>query len=166
MSEEIEIREAELQDIPFLIEMRKKLEKHVEKNNKLFLCHSNSFIQNLNAYYQSKIRKPSSKLFLAYVKGEPENVVGMSLGKIVSNDEHDPPRTGRIDDVWVEPEYRRMGTCEIMVKELVEFFKRNKVYDLVLEYAIYDHEAEETWRKMGFQPSVIISTAKIDEVNV
>ena len=166
MTIEIEIRESEMQDIPRLVEMRKKLEKHMQENSKKFWGVSNSFIQNLNAYYQSKIRKPSAKLFLVHIKNEPDSVVAMAMGKIITNDELEPPRTGRIDDVWVEPEYRRAGICEVMVKELVEFFKRNQVFDLVLEYAIYNHEAAETWRKMGFEPSIIISTAKIDEVKV
>ncbi len=163
---EIEIRQAEVPDIPLLIEMRKKLQKHMQENNKHLWGISDSFIQNLEAYYTSKIRKPSAKLLLAHEKGMPDKIIGMALGKIISSEDRVPPRSGRIDDVWVDPEYRRAGVCEIMVKDIVEFFRRNKVYDLVLEYAIYNREAEETWRKMGFHPSIIISTAKIDEIKV
>jgi len=163
---EIEIRQAEVPDIPLLIEMRKNLQQHMHANNKHLWGISDSFIQNLEAYYISKIRKPSAKLLLAHEKGKPEKIFAMALGKIITSEDRDPPRTGRIDDVWVDPEHRREGICEIMVKEIVEYFRRNKVYDLVLEYAIYNREAEETWRKMGFHPSMIISTAKIDEIKV
>lgn len=163
---EIEIRQAEIPDIPLLVEMRKKLQEHMQENNKRLWGISNSFIQNLEAYYTSKIRKASAKLLLVHEKGKPEEIIAMALGKIITSEDLDPPRSGRIDDVWVDPEHRRVGICEIMVKEIVEFFRRNKVYDLVLEYAIYNHEAEETWRKMGFHPSMIISTAKIDEIKV
>ena len=152
---EIEVRQAEIEDINSLIEMRKKLQNHMSENNKRLWGISNSFIQNLDAYYRSKIRKPSAKILIACEKGKPDDIIAMALGKIIVNEDFDPPRSGRIDDVWVEPEHRREGICEIMIKEIVEYFRRNKVYDLVLEYAIYNREAEETWRKMGFHPSII-----------
>ncbi len=166
MHESISIREAEQADVKLLVEMRKKLQEHMQNNYQELWGRSGSFIRNLDAYYQSKIRKPSAKIYIAFEKDDPEKIVGMALGKILLSDEYDPPRSGRIDDVWVEADHRRMGICEEMVRELVEFFRRNGVYDLVLEYAIYNREAEETWRKMGFHPSIIISTAKIDEVKV
>ncbi|PKL37324.1 MAG: hypothetical protein CVV44_16970 [Spirochaetae bacterium HGW-Spirochaetae-1] len=162
----ITIRDAELNDIPVLKEMKRRLQEHMEENNKRLWGMSGQYIQNLDAFYQSKIGKGSSRLLLAYDSGKPGAPVGMALGRIIHNEEQVPNKSGRIDDVWVEPEHRRMGICEILVKELIEFFKKNRVFDLVLEYAIYNREAEETWRKMGFSPSIIISTARIDEVKI
>jgi len=48
----------------------------------------------------------NSKLLIVQ-EDESKNIVGMALGRIYIHDEYVPNKSGRIDDVWIEPNYRR-----------------------------------------------------------
>ena len=157
------VRRADKKDIPKLIEMKGKLQQHMERNNKNLWGMSKEFIKNLNPYYEQQIDNPDACLLVACEEGSDE-IIGMSLGKIKHHDGLLTGISGRIDDVWVEPSSRRHGICEDMFSYLIDFFKNNHVSHLVLEYAIYNKEAEITWTRLGFRPSLIISTADIDDV--
>jgi len=159
------IRQAVIKDLTSIVEMRKKLKTHMEKNSRHTWGMSNGFVTNLEAYYSTHINNPESKMLVA-VHNSTSKIAGMALGKIVINSDYKPDKYGRIDDVWVESEYRLHGICEIMIKELISFYKNKGVINLVLEYAIYNREAKNTWKKMGFQPSLIISTAKTTDLSI
>jgi ribosomal protein S18 acetylase RimI-like enzyme len=157
------VRRAEKKDIPDLMEMKTRLLLHMKKNNKYLWGISKDFIKNLQPYYEYQIDNPDVCLLIAYEE-DTGAVIGMSMGKIKFHEEYDPHVSGRIDDVWGEPMLRRHGVCEVMFSELINFFKERGISALVLEYAIYNKEAEITWSRLGFRPSLIISTANIDEV--
>lgn len=157
------IRRAVKDDIPALVEMKQKLQQHMDKNNKNLWGMKRLAITNMIPYYEQQIVNPDACLIVAN-DDITENLIGMSLGKIKYHEAYLKGRSGRIDDVWVEPSSRRHGICEVMFSHLIDFFKEQGIHHLVLEYAIYNKEAEITWTKLGFKPSLIISTADIDEL--
>ena len=158
------IRKARKDDMSQLIHMRTKLQEHMIKNNRNLWGVSKDFVRNLPAFYEHQLDHPEVRLLVAYEEGT-ETLIGMALGKIKHHDEYRPPKSGRIDDVWVEPMIRRHGVCEMMFSELIEFFRGFGVTSLVLEYALHNKEAEITWARLGFRPSLIISTADIEDVS-
>ena len=68
-------------------------------------------------------------------------------------------RSGIIDDIWVEPEYRGMGVFHAMLRELVSFAEDLEVGELILEYSLSNREAEATWSKLGFKPTGVRAAA-------
>lgn len=157
------IRQAARDDIPMLVEMKQKLQKHMDDNNKNLWGIQRLAVINLVPYYEQQIINPDVCLIVA-IDDSSGRLIGMALGKIKYHEEYLTGRSGRIDDVWVEPACRLHGICEAMFSHLIEFFRQKGIRNLVLEYAIYNKDAENTWNRLGFTPSLVISTAHIDEL--
>lgn len=68
-------------------------------------------------------------------------------------------KSGIIDDVWVEPEYRKLGIFRAMLVELVAFAEEHGAQELILEYALSNKKAEAVWKKLGFQPTGVRAAA-------
>jgi ribosomal protein S18 acetylase RimI-like enzyme len=68
-------------------------------------------------------------------------------------------KSGFIDDVWVEPDFRNLGIFSAIIRELVAFAKSHGVHELILEYAVSNKEAEAAWTKLGFKPTGIRAAA-------
>ncbi|GAB3310162.1 GNAT family N-acetyltransferase [Haliea atlantica] len=68
-------------------------------------------------------------------------------------------KSGVIDDVWVEPDYRKLGIFRAMLAELLAFAEQHDVQELILEYSLSNREAEATWSRLGFQPTGVRAAA-------
>jgi len=68
-------------------------------------------------------------------------------------------KSGVIDDIWVEPEYRKLGIFRAMLRKLVAFAEEHAVHELILEYSLANREAETTWSKLGFKPTGVRAAA-------
>lgn len=68
-------------------------------------------------------------------------------------------KSGMIDNIWVEPAFRKLGVFTAMLKELIAFAERRGVHELVLEYSVSNKEADETWTKLGFKPTGVHAAA-------
>jgi ribosomal protein S18 acetylase RimI-like enzyme len=68
-------------------------------------------------------------------------------------------KSGVIDDIWVEPDYRKLGIFHAMLDELVSFAEDRRVHELILEYSLSNKEAEATWSKLGFKPTGVRAAA-------
>jgi GNAT superfamily N-acetyltransferase len=73
-------------------------------------------------------------------------------------------KSGLIDDVWVEPDYRGMGIFKAMLRELLAFAEKRGAQELVLEYSITNKEAEAAWSKLGFKPTGVRAAAFTSQV--
>ncbi len=72
---------------------------------------------------------------------------------------HTEYRSGVIDDVWVEPDFRKMGLSTAILKELVGFAEEKGAHELILEYSLTNTEAEAVWTRIGFKPIGIRAAA-------
>jgi hypothetical protein len=52
------------------------------------------------------------------------------------------------------------------MKELCKFFNSNKAEDLTVRYIIGNTEAEEFWRKLGFESIITTSSMYPKELNL
>ncbi|MFX4227947.1 MAG: N-acetyltransferase family protein [Porticoccaceae bacterium] len=68
-------------------------------------------------------------------------------------------KSGIIDDVWVEPDFRKLGVFSAILRELVSFAESHDIHELILEYAISNKEAAATWTKLGFKPTGVRAAA-------
>ena len=68
-------------------------------------------------------------------------------------------KSGIIDDVWVEPDCRKLGVFSAILRELVAFAESHDIDELVVEYAVSNKEAAATWTKLGFKPTGVRAAA-------
>lgn len=68
-------------------------------------------------------------------------------------------KSGIIDDVWVEPDFRKLGVFRAILHELVAFAESHNIAELVLEYAASNKEAAAVWARLGFKPTGIRAAA-------
>ena len=67
--------------------------------------------------------------------------------------------SGIIDDIWVEPAFRKLGIFSAMLRRLIAFAESRDVPELILEYAISNKEAEATWKRLGFEVTGVRAAA-------
>ena len=65
MDGKIAIRNAEMGDIPKLVEFRIKLQEHMENANDLILRYNDRWKATLHEFYKKKINDPTSSVFVA-----------------------------------------------------------------------------------------------------
>lgn len=68
-------------------------------------------------------------------------------------------KSGIIDDIWVEPAFRKLGIFSAMLRPLIAFAESRDVPELVLEYAVSNKEAEVTWKRLGFEVTGVRAAA-------
>ena len=62
-------------------------------------------------FYKSALEDHHCHLLVAEDE-ESRVIIGMGLGRIFEHEEHVPDKSGKIDDIWVEPDYRQKGLCK------------------------------------------------------
>ena len=163
MNDHYSIRIAMRGDIDNVVRLRLSLQEHMRKNNSHLWQMSKKKVSSLPTFYRTAINDKNSQLLIVQ-EDESNNIVGMALGRIFFHDEYVPNKSGKIDDVWVEPNYRRKGLGTNLVSELLKFFKLNNVVAIILEYAKGNVEAEAIWERFGFEPVLTTATAILSDL--
>src|SRR5581483_5975762 len=112
------IREATQADVETLERMRLALQAHFAKVNPHIVALSAQRMATLKDFYRNLIDNPRARVLLAH---EPSGTqrMGMAVGRIIRHEEFEPTVWGYIDDVWVEPAYRRRGMCRALMTRLL-----------------------------------------------
>ncbi|MDZ7791537.1 MAG: GNAT family N-acetyltransferase [Xanthomonadales bacterium] len=160
------IRKAREDDLPVLVGFLAKLDLHVSGEPPQNLK-DKEFARLLDAL-RAALGARNKRLVVAE---DPEaGLVGMgyvyawrSQG-IWEQSEPEEHRSGVIDDVWVEPEFRGRGVFRALIQELVAFAESRHVYELILEYSASNPEAKAVWTKLGFKVTGVRAAAFIPEV--
>ena len=162
MNAEFKIRPACEEDSKTLARFRLALQEHMENINARILPLSQGARKSLPARYRQWIADPMRRVVCAeYQSGE---LIGMAVALIMEQTDWHPPGVGRIDDVWVEKEYRRKGVARMLIRNLLHFFSKQNVPTIVLDYVDGNKEAELTWESFGFKTilkTAIISPAEL-----
>lgn len=155
------IRKATAADLPILVDFLAKLALHVagETPRNLKTEERDRLLSALSA----SLVEPDKRLVVA--EATDGRLVGMghlyvwhSQG-IWEQAEEEEFKTGIIDDVWVEPEYRKLGIFSAIVKEMVGFADSHEIDELMLEYAVSNKEAAAAWTGLGFKTTGIRAAA-------
>jgi len=160
------IREATEADLPVLVEFLIKLALHVADSGPQKLKRKE--YQRLMGVLRAALEDESKRLFVA---DSPEaGLVGMGYVYVYRSqgiwEQVDPEeyRTGVIDDVWVEPEYRGLGIFKALLKRLVAFAEAHHAHDLILEYSATNRQARAVWTRLGFKTTGVHAAARTSAV--
>lgn len=155
------IREAVEADLPVLVEFLVKLALHVSGAAPQTLKEEEH--QRLLSVLRSALLEDNKQL---YVADHPEaGLVGMGYVYVWRSQgiweqaEATELRSGIIDDVWVEPEFRSLGIFKALLKSLVAFAERHNAHELILEYSATNKQAKAVWTRMGFKTTGVRAAA-------
>jgi len=162
ITEEYSIRTAVQSDIPNIVSMRLKLQEHMEQANDLILRYKDEWKNNLPDLYTDFLRNSNAVIMVAETK-HGNKIVGMMAGTINEHFHFTVEKSVKIDDVWVEVEHRKKGICSQILAELLKYFSGQGIEYFTLNYVLNNFEAENTWRKLGFIPTIVNSVAKMKD---
>lgn len=157
-SADIRIRPALATEVDELARMRLELQKYMESRNPSLAPMSEARKEQLSAEYRERLAAEETRILVATVGAEPQ-IRGMAIASVSDREDLVPPRWGRIDDVWVDEPFRRLGVARRMLADIVEFFTSRDAASVVLEYSVGNREAEATWKAAGFTPVLTIAVA-------
>jgi GNAT superfamily N-acetyltransferase len=148
------IRRAKPSDIECLIEMRVKLQTHIEAHNPLVWRYTDEGRKEIGAQLDKFMENPDS---ITLVAEEDGATIGYADGLISRRTNLLPPTVGHIGTVYVEEPHRKRGVGTNLVKALCAHFSREGVDQVNLRYVKGNTEAEVFWKGLGFTP--VITTA-------
>ncbi len=155
------IREAQEDDLPEMVGFLAKLALHVSGAPPHDLKESER--KRLLRTLHSSLDDPNKLLLVAESKNS--GLVGMGYvyiwrGQgIWEQSESTEFKTGVIDDIWVEPEFRGLGILKALLRDLVTFAEQHHASELILEYAASNKEAKAAWTKLGFKTTGVRAAA-------
>jgi len=148
-----QIREAVEDDLTTLVEFLAKLALHVAGAPPQSLKEDER--ERLIEVLRSSLSDDNKQLLVVDVPRQ--GLVGMgyvyvsrSQG-IWEQSSHVEFKSGIIDDVWIEPEFRKMGIFQDLLRGLVEFAQSRSAYELLVEYSASNKEAAAAWTRLGFK---------------
>lgn len=156
------IRKAVQDDLPVLVDFLAKLALHVA-GEPPHTTLKKAERSRLMTVLRSSLSDPNKLLIVA--EAGNARLVGMGYLYVWRNQgiweqaEEVEFKSGIIDDVWVEPDFRKLGVFSAILRELVAFAESHDIDELILEYAVSNEEAAATWTKLGFKPTGIRAAA-------
>jgi ribosomal protein S18 acetylase RimI-like enzyme len=160
-SDKFTIREAIEADLPVMVDFLAKLALHVAGAPAQSLK-EDEYNRLMNVLRSSLIDQ--NKL-LVVAEAPDTGVVGMGYVYVWCNQGiweqagEVEFKSGIIDDVWVEPDFRNLGIFRALLRELVTFAESRGVYELILEYSASNKEAKAAWTKLGFKTTGVRAAA-------
>lgn len=148
------------EDIPHLVRMRISLQEHMEQTNSLILRYTDKWRNELPSLFKELLNN-SNVLVIKAVSKRDSEVVGMMVGTINEHLQFTIQRSVKIDDVWVDENHRQQGICSKMLSNLLNRLTKKQITHFTLNYVANNIEAEQTWRALGFTPTIMTSVAKI-----
>ena len=87
-------------------------------------------------------------------------LVGFAYGKVFRRSTYSPNNVGQISMVFVQETFRRRGIGRLLVEELCQFFRAEKVEEVTLRYVLENREAEKFWNDLGFEPRLVTANIR------
>ena len=151
------IRLGEKTDRIKIVEMRNKLQTHVEKSNPYIWRLTEEGRKNIPSNINEFLDNSDSVVFIYEEFG---NVIGYIDGIIRVRTTLFPPVVGQIGTMFVEESHRRKGIGKNLVRKICSHFEEKGVDEVNLRYVIGNKEAESFWLSLGLRP--VIRTALVN----
>jgi len=149
MNEQVNIREAVIEDVPAIIEIWKELMDFHKELDAIF-SRSATGHERFAEFLMSNSDKEDSCVLVA---ADGEHIVGYCQATISKY----PPVLVRekyveIFDIAVTEKYQRQGIGRMIIDSLRRWYADKDVDRIELKYLTSNKSAEEFWTKMGFKP--------------
>ena len=142
------IRDATKRDIQFIVKLVRQMVDYHQMIDKYYKAYSNYDDRGIRDHYELLIKDRNTKIIIAE---ENKKVIGYFMGTIEKAPQYvNPKRTGVIFDAFIEKKYRKQGIGKKIFKELLEWFKKNKIKHIELTVDARNKIGIRAWKKFGF----------------
>ena len=156
------VRRAEPRDLPDLKRMRIALQDLLAGRDPRVWRLSQELTDTLEEFYARIMEKDENRIFVA--AGPGVKPVGMLVVRILDNPNMDPRPFGRIDDAWVDPEWREQGVMRSLTWAAAEFLAERRVSMVMLDWANNNPPSGTCWQKLGFEPLMTMGFASPTDI--
>jgi len=151
------IRRAEARDLPDLKRMRIALQDLLAGRDPRVWRLSRELTDTLEQFYAKIMDKDENRVFVA--AGPEGKLIGMLVVRILDNPNMDPRPFGRIDDAWVDPDWREQGVMRSLTHAAARFLADRYVPMVMLDWANNNPPSGTCWQKLGFEPLMTMGFA-------
>ena len=127
-------------------------ELHVANNPAYF---KPTIHQEVVAWFQGLLDNPGARIWIAEEDGA---AIGYLVARLSERAENVFGRSRRwleIDQIGVRPNWRRMGVARGLVDVVLQAAESEGIRDVELSSWVFNSEAQEAFRKLGFTPQVV-----------
>lgn len=156
------IRRAAASDLPELKRMRIALQDLLAGRDPRVWRLSQELTDSLEEFYAKIMEKDENQVLVAATAGDQP--VGMLLVRILDNPNMDPRPFGRIDDAWVDPEWREQGVMTSLTRAAARFLVERRVPMVMLDWANNNPPSGICWQKLGFEPLMTMGFASPTDI--
>jgi ribosomal protein S18 acetylase RimI-like enzyme len=156
------IRRAAARDLPELKRMRIALQDLLAGRDPRVWRLSQELIDTLEEFYARIMGKDENRIFVA--TGPGDKPVGMLLVRILDNPNMDPRPFGRIDDAWVDPDWREQGVMASLTRTAARFLADRHASMVMLDWANNNPPSGTCWQKLGFEPLMTMGFASPNDI--
>jgi len=153
------VRRATTADQEKILNLRIKLQQHVEQSNPLIWRITKAGRQKLVHDVSHLLTNDTS---LVLVAEQDNNIVGFAYGQILKRIEYEPNEAGIIGMIFVLENYRRHGIGTQLIHKLCKYFEVENVSHISLRYVLGNKEAEAFWQHLGFKPIIYTSATDLE----
>jgi ribosomal protein S18 acetylase RimI-like enzyme len=178
------VRRATARDLPELKRMRVALQDLLIGRDPRVWRLSPELIDSLEEFYSKILAKDQNRIFVAVprtdsgdgnspvprrrgsnpVQSPLSQPVAMLVVRILDNSNLDPVRFGRIDDAWVDPEWREQGVMSGLTRAAAKFLADHRVTMVMLDWANNNPPSGTCWQKLGFAPLMTMGFASPSDI--
>ena len=151
------IRRATRHDLPELKRMRVALQDLLIGRDPRVWRLSPELTETLDQFYAEVMKHDANRIFVA--AGPGNRPVGMLLVRVIDNPNMDPRPFGRIDDAWVDPQWREQGVMKSLTRAAARFLADRGVPLVMLDWANNNPPSGACWQKLGFEPLMTMGFA-------
>ncbi len=156
------IRRGTPRDLPDLKRMRIALQDLLAGRDPRVWRLSQELIDSLEEFYAKIMEKDENRIFVAAAPtGRP---VAMLLVRVIDNPNMDPRPFGRIDDAWVDPDWRERGVMGSLTRAAARFLADRRVSMVMLDWANNNPPSGTCWQKLGFEPLMTMGFASPTDI--
>jgi ribosomal protein S18 acetylase RimI-like enzyme len=156
------IRRAEPRDLPDLKRMRIALQDLLAGRDPRVWKLSQDLVDSLEEFYSRIMEKDENRIFVA--AGPDAKPMAMLVVRVLDNPNMDPRPFGRIDDAWVDAEWREQGVMSGLTRAAAQFLADRRVSMVMLDWANNNPPSGVCWQKLGFEPLMTMGFASPTDV--
>lgn len=147
----LSIRQADANDLERLHQWSLKLHQHEQPQ--LLEAHA-EFGSRLKQWLKNDLTNENSLALIGEVNSTPIGFVSGSIEAMPSGFTNQAIK-GWIKLLWVEPDYRKSGFADQLVKAIESCFKECNVEYVECHFTSNNHLAEHYWKSAGYSPTTI-----------
>jgi len=151
------VRDARKDELPALAAMRHRLAELLKAKDPNLWEMSQDEMNRLEQTYAEVMDGGKGRILVA--ADAHDRPVGMIMLRLLDSPRVEPGKMGRIDDAWVEPEWRRRGLMRELVRAAAAHAQERGYKRMILDWSAKNVASARCWRGLGFAPMIVVGTA-------